>query len=150
MLDARVPGGRARVTTRDGFVFNRGLHALYRPARGQEVLRRLGIEPQGSPPPLGRYQALAGGRLHLLPTGPDSLRRTTLLGRKDKEAVAAFLAGLPQLDPSRQASASVSQWIGGAGLGLAAAAAVSALVRLTTYAWDMDKLTSAGRLPLLE
>jgi phytoene dehydrogenase-like protein len=136
VLDAHVPGGRARVTTKDGFVFNRGLHALYYAGAGWEVLRRLGIEPQGSPPPLGRYQALADGELHLLPTGPDSLRRTTLLGRKDSEALAAFLAGLPRLDPSRQAGASVSQWIGGAGLGPAAAAAVSALVRLTTYACD--------------
>jgi len=43
---------------------------------------------------LARYQALAGGELHLLPTSPDSLRRTTLLGRKDKEALAALLARL--------------------------------------------------------
>lgn len=63
VLEAHVPGGRARVTTRDGFVFNRGLHALYQAAAGRDVLRRLGIEPQGSPPPLGRYQA---GRLPLL------------------------------------------------------------------------------------
>ncbi|HEX5299909.1 MAG TPA: FAD-dependent oxidoreductase [Streptosporangiaceae bacterium] len=137
VLEAHVPGGRARVTTRDGFVFNRGVHALYQAGAGREVLRRLGIEPQGSPPPLGRYQALAGGTLHLLPTGPDSLRRTTLLGREDKEAVAALLAGLPRLEPRRLAGASAAQWIAAAGLGTAAAAAVSALVRLTTYASDL-------------
>jgi phytoene dehydrogenase-like protein len=67
VLEAHVPGGRARVTTRDGFVFNRGLHAL--------------------------YQALAGGGLHLLPASPDSLRRTTLLGRADKEAAATWPPG---------------------------------------------------------
>jgi phytoene dehydrogenase-like protein len=137
VLEAHLPGGRARVTTRDGFVFNRGVHALYQAGAGREVLRRLGIEPQGSPPPLGRYQALADGELHLLPTDPDSLRRTTLLGREDKEAVAALLAGLPGLEPRRLAGASVAQWIAGAGLGPAAAAAVSALVRLTTYASDL-------------
>ncbi|MGD0241441.1 MAG: FAD-dependent oxidoreductase [Streptosporangiaceae bacterium] len=138
VLDAHVAGGRARVTTKDGFVFNRGLHALYYAGAGWEVLRRLGIEPQGSPPPLGRYRALADGELHLLPTSPDSLRRSTLLGRKDSDALAAFLAGLPRLDPSRQAGASVSQWIGDAGLGPAPGAVVSALVRLTTYACDMN------------
>lgn len=74
VLDAHVPGGRARVTTKDGFVFNRGLHALYYAGAGWEVLRRLGIEPQGSPPPLGRYQALADGELHLLPTGSSPAR----------------------------------------------------------------------------
>src|SRR6185437_8419399 len=59
VLDAHAPGGRARVTAKDGFVFNRGLHALYRAGAGWDVLRRLGIEPRGSSPPLGRYQALA-------------------------------------------------------------------------------------------
>ena len=137
VLEAHVPGGRARVTTRDGFVFNRGVHAFYQAAAGRDVLRQLGIEPQGSPPPLSRYQALVGGRLHLLPTGPDSLLRTTLLGREDKEAVAALLAGLPRLEPRRLAGTSAAQWIAGAGLGPAGAAAVSALVRLTTYASDL-------------
>ena len=91
------PGGRARVTEREGFVFNRGAHALYKGGAGWEVLRSLGIEPKGSAPPLGRYQALAGGSLHLLPMSPDSLRRTTLLGRRDKVVLAAFLARLPLL-----------------------------------------------------
>lgn len=137
VLDARSPGGRSRVTERDGFVFNRGAHALYKGGAGWEVLRSLGIEPRGSAPPLGRYQALADGELHLLPTSEDSLRRTTLLGRKDKEAFAGFLARLPLLDPQQHAGVPVSQWIAAAGLG-PAAAVFSALVRLTTYAWDMN------------
>ena len=39
VLDAHVPGGRARVTAKDGFVFNRGLHALYRAGAGWDVRR---------------------------------------------------------------------------------------------------------------
>ena len=150
VLEAHLPGGRARVTTSDGFVFNRGIHALYQAGAGWEVLRSLGIEPQGSSPPLARYQALAGGELHLLPTSPDSLRRTTLLGRKDKEALAALLARLPRLHPRRHAGASVSQWIGGAGLGPAAAAAVDALVRLTTYVPDMNTLAADAAVAQLQ
>jgi phytoene dehydrogenase-like protein len=137
VVDAHVPGGRARVTRRDGFVFNRGGHALYKGGAGWDVLRSLGIEPQGSSPPLARYRALAGGELHLLPTSADSLRRTTLLGRKDKMTFAALLARLPLLRPQLHAGASVSQWIAGAGLGPAAVTAVHALVRLTTYASDI-------------
>jgi phytoene dehydrogenase-like protein len=138
VVDAHLPGGRAQVTKRDGFVFNRGAHALYKCSGGREVLHSLGIEPRGSSPPLGRYQALADGKLHLLPTGPDSLRRTTLLGRKDKVAFAALLARLPLLRPQRHAGASVSQWIADAGFGPAGVAAFSALVRLTTYASDLN------------
>ena len=150
VLDAHVPGGRARVTTRDGFVFNRGVHALYRGGAGWEVLRSLGIEPQGGSPPVGRYQALAGGELHLLPTSPGSLRRTTLLGRKDKVALAALLARLPLLHPQRHAGASVSQWIAGAGFGPAAVAAVSALVRLTTFASDMTTFAADAAVAQLQ
>jgi phytoene dehydrogenase-like protein len=150
VLEAHLPGGRARVTTKDGFVFNRGFHALYEGGAGREVLRSLGIEPQGSSPPLARYQALADGELHLLPTSPDSLRRTTLLGRKDKEALAALLARLPRLHPQRHAGASVSQWIAGAGLGPAAVAAADALVRLTTYVSDMNTFAADAAVAQLQ
>jgi phytoene dehydrogenase-like protein len=150
VLDAHLPGGRARVTERDGFVFNRGVHALYKGGAGWEVLRSLGIEPQGSSPPLGRYQALAGGEFHLLPTSPGSLRRTTLLGRKDKEAYAALLARLPLLRPGQYAGASVSQWIVGAGFGPAGVAAVNALIRLTTYASDMDTFAADAAIAQLQ
>ena len=150
VLEAHLPGGRARVTKKDGFVFNRGIHALYQGGAGREVLRSLGIEPQGGSPPLARYQALADGELHLLPTSPDSLRRTTLLGRKDKEALAALLARLPRLHPQRHAGASVSQWIADAGLGPAAVAAVDALVRLTTYVSDMNTLAADAAVAQLQ
>jgi phytoene dehydrogenase-like protein len=150
VLDAHLPGGRAQVTKRDGFVFNRGLHALYRGGAGWEVLRSLGIEPQASSPPLGRYQALAGGELHLLPTSPGSLRRTTLLGPEDKEPFAALLALLPLLQPQRQAGVSVSQWIAAAGLGPAAVAAIYALVRLTTYASDMNTFAADAAVDQLQ
>jgi hypothetical protein len=131
-------------------VFNRGVHALYKGGAGWEVLRSLGIEPQGSSPPVGRYQALLGGELHLLPTSPSSLRRTTLLGRKDKVALAALLARLPRLHPQRHAGASVSQWIAGASLGPAAVATVTALIRLTTYASDMNTFAADAAVAQLQ
>jgi phytoene dehydrogenase-like protein len=138
VLDAHLPGGRARISKRDGFVFNRGLHALYRSGAGWEVLRGLGIEPRGSPPPFDRYRALAAGELHLLPMSLDSLRRTTLLGPADKEAVAAFLVRLAGLRSDRLAGTSVTDWVAGSGLRPAAAAVITALIRLTTYASDPD------------
>jgi phytoene dehydrogenase-like protein len=150
VLDSHLAGGRARVTKRDGFVFNRGVHALYRGGAGQEVLRSLEIKLAGSPPPLARYQALARDELHLLPTSPDTLRRTTLLSRKDKDAFAALLARLPLLQPQRDAGTPVSQWIADAGLGPAAAAVVTALVRLTTFAWDMNTFAADAAVAQLQ
>jgi phytoene dehydrogenase-like protein len=150
VLDAHVPGGRARVTESDGFVFNRGIHALYKGGAGWEVLRSLGIEPPGSPPPLGQYRALAGGELHLLPTSPDTLRRTTLFGRTDKVTFAALLARLALLRPERHAGASVSQWIADSGLWPAAAGVARALVRLTTYATDLDSFGADAAIGQLQ
>lgn len=150
VLEAHLPGGRARVARRDGFVFNRGIHALYKGGPGWAVLRGLGIEPQGSSPPLGRYQALASGGFHLLPMSPGSLHRTTLLGRTDKLALGALLARLPALHPDQHAGASVSQWILGAGLGPAAIAAFTALVRLTTYASDLSTFGADAAIAQLQ
>ncbi|HWE54279.1 MAG TPA: FAD-dependent oxidoreductase [Acidimicrobiales bacterium] len=140
VLDAHLPGGRAQVTERDGFVFNMGGHALYRAGAGVGVLRGLGIEPQGSPPPLNKYRGLVGDTLHLLPTGAPSLLRTSALGRKDKAVFASLLARLPLMKPARFAGQSVNQWIGESGLGTAAAAVLQALVRIGTYADDLDTL----------
>ena len=56
VLEAHLPGGRARVTKKDGFVFNRGIHALYQGGAGRKVLRGLGIEPQGGHPACRRQR----------------------------------------------------------------------------------------------
>jgi phytoene dehydrogenase-like protein len=138
VLDAHVPGGRARVTEHAGFVFNRGPHAFYQAGPGRAVLRLLGIELRGSPPPLDRYRALAAGELHLLPLSLGALRRTTILSQRDKATAGGFLAGLAQLEPSRLAGVSVSQWLTRSGLGPAAADVIAALIRLATYATDLD------------
>jgi phytoene dehydrogenase-like protein len=138
VLEAHSLGGRARVTKRAGFVFDLGGHALYKGCAGWGVLREMGIEPQGSPPPYDRYMALLGGDIHLMPMTSASLNRTTLLSKKDKEEYAAFRARVLATRPQDLAGTSVSQWIANISLGPAAAAIVKALVRLATYASDMD------------
>jgi phytoene dehydrogenase-like protein len=50
VLEAHVPGGRARVTTRDGFVFNRGLHALRPGGQGGGRLSSAARPAPSSPP----------------------------------------------------------------------------------------------------
>src|SRR5579859_8088284 len=150
VLDAHLPGGRARVTETDGFVFNRGAHALYLAGPGAEVLRILGIEAQGGSPPIGRYQALAGGSLHLLPASPGSLRHTTLLGTKDKVALAALLMRLPLISAERYAGISVARWTADASLRPAAAAVMTALVRLATYAADIETFSADAAITQLQ
>jgi phytoene dehydrogenase-like protein len=109
VLEAHQPGGRARTVERDGFVLNMGGHALYAGGPGVGVLRQLGIVPQGAPPPLARYRAVAGGRDHVLPTDVASLLHTGALGRRSKLQLAKLLALLPRLKPDRYAHTSVGR-----------------------------------------
>lgn len=146
VVDAHTPGGRARVTAQDGFLFNRGVHALYRSGAGMDVLRQLGIEPLGEPPPLSRYQALAGGRLHPLPIAGVSSTATSLLGRRDAAALGAVFTRLPLTKPSDHAGTPVNAWIEDLDLRPTAARVLSAIVRLATYASDLDTFSAEAAI----
>lgn len=137
VLEARSePGGRARTAEQEGFLFDEGGHALYRDGEGLAVLRRFGIEPEGSVPPARGSCGLRDGRLGLLPAGPVSLVRTPLLGARAKLRMGRLLAGLQRIDPSPLASTTVGEWVDGAVADPDARALLHTLVRLTTYAHD--------------
>lgn len=150
VVEAHQPGGRARVTERDGFTFNHGAHALYLGGEAATVLRRLGVQPQGAPPPLERYQLLVDGRLHRLPSGPTSLLRTTALSARSKVAVGALLARLPKLAPRDLDGVTVNEWIAAQGLRDDAAALLRALVRIGSYSNDPDGLSAGAAIQQLQ
>ena len=150
VLEGQEPGGRARVTERDGFTFNLGAHALYVGGEAMDVLHRLRIRPQGSPPPLRQYRLLHEGELHLMPAGPGSLLRTTALRPRSKMALAALLARLPKLDPSALAGRSVDEWIGDLDLRDDGAAVFRALLRIGTYADDLSTFDAGAAAQQLQ
>jgi phytoene dehydrogenase-like protein len=80
VLDAHRAGGRARTVAKGPYVFNMGAHALYLGGPGAKILRALSVEPPGAPGPFPRYQLLKDDELHLMPSGPASLMRTTAIG----------------------------------------------------------------------
>ena len=43
VLEAHHAGGRTQTTERDGYVFNRGIHALFTGGEGKAVLDALGV-----------------------------------------------------------------------------------------------------------
>jgi phytoene dehydrogenase-like protein len=150
VLEAHQPGGRARTVERDGFVLNMGGHALYAGGPGMGVLRQLGIVPQGAPPPLARYRAVAGGRDHVLPTDVATLLRTGALSRRSKLQLAKLLALLPRLKPDRHAHASVHDWLAALHLRPDAEAMVRALIRLSTYTADVDTFSADAAIGQLQ
>lgn len=141
VLDGRRPGGRA-TTTRfdDGVAFNEGAHALYRRGEAMRVLTGLGLRPTGSGPAIDRAQVLLGGERHALPSSALGVARTRVLSRRGRARFARFMTQLGKVGPGDVAGLSVSGWFDRLGLGDDVRALLGFLVRLSTYAADLDRL----------
>ena len=133
ILDARSPGGRARTDAQDGFRFNRGPHALFRAGAGPRVLARLGIRPATHIPPLLGSRVLADGHRY----SPLSRR---VLGARAAAQVTAVLARVAAAAPDSFAHRSTQEWIAAFELVPRAAAVLEALVRVTSYASELDRM----------
>ncbi len=142
VLEAHQTGGRARVVRRGDATLNMGAHALYRRGAGRSVLRALGIDPPGTPPPVSDYQVRLGGMLHALPTGPSTLLRTSALGAGDKAALTGVFVRMGSTRPASVATLSIGAWLDRRELAPRVDAVVRALLRLSTYASDTDALSA--------
>jgi phytoene dehydrogenase-like protein len=150
VLEAHGPGGRARTVERHGFVLNMGAHALYRHGVGTRVLAALGVVPMGEAPPLTRYQALSGGRLQMLPTGPGPLLRSGVIGARSKVQLAWLLGTLARRRTDTLGSLGVTEWLAGLKLRPDAESVVLGLLRLSTYASDFDQFSADAALSQLQ
>lgn len=142
VLEAHQPGGRARTTERDGFVFNHGVHAFFVGGPGMAVLESLDVRLRGAPPPMHEYMLLAGGSQHLLPVGVESLQQTTYLDATDKAQFGALAGRMAAITPASLQGLSVSDWLDDQDLRPKVDAVVRALFRLSTYVADLDQLAA--------
>jgi glycine/D-amino acid oxidase-like deaminating enzyme len=140
VLEAHQPGGRAQTAEREGFLFNRGIHAFFNGGAGKGVLDTLGVRLTGAAPPLDRYRLLADGVQHVLPMDPSGLAATTYLDAAEKSQLAGVFGAVPSLDPRHLAGQSVSGWLTELELRPKVEALLRALFRLSTYASDLDEL----------
>lgn len=132
-------GGRARSDVSEGFTRNLGPHALYLGGAGRRVLRGLGIDPPGGRPPLAAMVRFEGA-LHPGVFTPGQFLRSRLLGRRDRVALARFLARLPGAGAVGQTQRA---WLDDAGLTPRARLVVELLTRTTSYS-DAADLVDAG------
>jgi phytoene dehydrogenase-like protein len=139
---AAVRGGRAATDQFGRFRFNRGGHALYRTTPGRAVLRRLGVQVTGHPPPTRGAQARLGDRVGLLPVDARSLARTSLLGRRDKVRGARLLAGVGRWRSDELAGLTAVEWLDQLGLDGPLRQLTEALIRLTSYVADTDVVSA--------
>src|SRR5690348_1339906 len=104
-------GGRARTKHQDGFFLNIGAHALYRAGHGIEVLRELGIEPQGKPAATANAYAVREGVKYTLPGGLVSLLTTSLFGLSAKMELAKLLGALQKIESHPLLKVTVQEWL---------------------------------------
>ncbi len=123
-------GGRARTQSENGALFNQGPHALYRAGRAMQVLKQLGIEPDGAVPPTSGALAWHRGRLHALPVGAVSLLSTSLFTLPEKLEYGALLGRIATLRPA----GTVGEWLERDVKHESVRDAVRAFIRVSTYA----------------
>jgi len=132
VLEAKAGlGGRAASDRREGFDLNQGPHALYAGGPAMRELAALGIDPpRWNPASPTRSVLLRGGRPRRTVGGP---RTVAAIGGLLRRALAAP-AGLERV--------SVAEWLEAELPDPAAREAAAALVRVTTFVADHDRLSA--------
>ena len=106
---APVVGGRAATRESGGFLFNRGIHALYTGGAASRVFEELDVS-YGHGTPKQTF-VLDGSELRPFPTSPSQFLRTDLLGAGDKMSLVRFFAGLGRAKPRDLAGTSLRDWL---------------------------------------
>jgi len=147
---SRQMGGRAGTQVRDGVHFNLGAHALYIDGHAMRLLKRLGVTVQGAIPSPGKSLLVIGNRTAAMPTGLGSLMASRVLTWREKLTMTRLLAGLQRIDPRPWDHKSAADWVRiQAGEGVLAQF-LHALLRLTTYANDPERLSAGAAIEQLQ
>lgn len=147
LFDPHPLGGRARCDERDGFVFNRGPRALYVGGVADQTLTSLGIDlTRGGPPNLAGAGAVDGGTIHVMPQGPGTALRTSLMSAGEKFAFAKAFTRIPRIDPATVVGRTVSEWLDDIGMAGAPRRMMEALIRVATYTNAPDLLDAGAAL----
>lgn len=147
-------GGRARTRNVDGFLFNRGPHALYCNGALKRELDRLGIPYTGGRSLSGARQAIAVGKLHHLPTTLGSIVSTSLFGVRDK---ISYMRIFKSVMDGTTGSGSFAEWLDDQLVSPMVRSTVEAVGRLSSYAngsaevsaralLDQIRLTTGGTI----
>jgi hypothetical protein len=142
LIEAHRLGGRAQSDNRRGFIFNRGPHGLYDRGPGWAVLKALGVKVSGSPAPITGAWALRGGHLFTLPTSPASLVRTDMFSPMERVSFGRILSSLPRKITPDLVAMSAREWCAKFAARQVVSEVVQALIRLSTYASDLDGLSA--------
>ncbi|GHO48191.1 phytoene desaturase family protein [Ktedonospora formicarum] len=136
-------GGRAITTERHGFLFNRGIHALYLTGPGEAVLRDLNVTYQGKRSERERYEVDSQGNFHRLPSNAVTLRTTSLLNDESRTELGQLLMRLATLNPETLMGTNLQDWLDQSVVHPVVRQFVEAGARLATYT-HAPQLLDAG------
>lgn len=136
-------GGRARTKAVQGYLLNQGPHALYQNGAFKRELDRLGVAYSGGRSLAGSRQAIAKGRLHVLPDSMGAMVKTSLFGVREK---LAYTAVLKQVVDGATGDGSFAHWLDETKLAPRLRAALEALGRLSSYANGSAEVSARAML----
>lgn len=102
-------GGRAATQNHDGYLFNRGIHAIYTGGATSEVLQDLGITYNYGIPK--ETFMLQQGQIYPFPASLSSLLNNRLFTIGDKLELARLLSVLSRLKAKSLAHTSIQEWL---------------------------------------
>lgn len=137
-------GGRAETSERNGYLFNRGPHALYKGGPAEAALADLGVPYTGNQAPTGGA-AIYAGELFRLPGSAGSLLTTNLFGPREKLEAGAFLAGLMRIDPAPLEVVTLGDWLAASIKHRKVRETVASYFRVSSYT-NAPGIASAGAL----
>ncbi len=142
----RYLGGRAVTHLRHGYRFNLGPHAFYRGGAGSQVLRELGIPVRGGVPN-GNGIALYGQQRHKFPGNLWSLLTTGFLSPAEKLDAGRLLLRIRRLKkPQKFGAISAREWLDRTVDRIRVRELIEALLRLSTYCNEPEKLNAGAAL----
>lgn len=143
-------GGRAATHVRNRAHLNLGAHALYCHGHTFRLLRDLRVPFTGNFPSPGRALLFAHDVPHRLPTGLGTLLSSRLLTLGEKWKFAKLLRMLQKFDARPFDRMPATEWIertaGKGGLALL----LRGLMRLTTYADDIERMSAGAAIDQLK
>lgn len=140
-------GGRAITEEFEGgYLFNLGPHALYRKGAAQQILRELGVKWTGGLPPTKDGHVIYRGEKFMSPLGTVSLMMTELLSFREKIETARLLGSLSSIETEALDGVSLHEWLESVTKSERVSQLMKAVVRITTYTNDAERLSAGAAL----
>ncbi len=142
-------GGRAVTNKQGEFSFNLGPHALYRKGAGARVLRELGVAWRGKLAPLSGY-ASRDGELHYVSYNPWWFVSSKMITFGAKMEAARLLASIRTMSAHKFDGITLGEWLDKKVRRPQVRQLVCALVRVSTYANDTERMSAGLALSQLQ